>query len=107
MRRRDVRPTRRRRVRGAPASSIRAATTYLGTSLRSAQKNTVLYPELFKAFEEVRWTLRAGWIRTIGFDVEWEKRVVGMSLKNLSSLFGQTFESVQQLNRFRKSLAAA
>jgi len=42
----------------------------------------------------------------IGFDVEWEKRVVGMILKNLSSLFGQTFESVQQLNRFRKSLAA-
>ena len=29
-----------------------------------------------------------------------------MILKNLSSLFGQTFESVQQLNRFRKSLAA-
>ena len=42
----------------------------------------------------------------IGFDGEWEKRVVGMILKNLSSLFGQTFESVQQLNRFRKSLAA-
>jgi len=28
-----------------------------------------------------------------------------MILKNLSSLFRQTFESVQQLNRFRKSLA--
>jgi hypothetical protein len=42
----------------------------------------------------------------IGFDVEWEKRVVGMILRNLSSLFGQTFESVQQLNRFRKSIAA-
>ena len=43
----------------------------------------------------------------IGFDGEWEKRVVGMILKNLSSLLGQTFDSVQQLNRFRKSLAAA
>jgi len=42
----------------------------------------------------------------IGFDVEWEKRVVGMILKNLSSLFGQTFDSVQQLNRFRKSIVA-
>jgi hypothetical protein len=42
----------------------------------------------------------------IGFDGEWEKRVVGMILKNLSSLLGQTFDSVQQLNRFRKSLAA-
>ena len=44
--------------------------------------------------------------RQIGFDVEWERRVVRMILKNLSSLFGQTLESVQQLNRFRKSLAA-
>jgi hypothetical protein len=42
----------------------------------------------------------------IGFDVEWESRVVRMILKNLSSLLGQTFDSVQQLNRFRKSLAA-
>ena len=30
-----------------------------------------------------------------------------MILQNLSSLFGETFESVQQLNRFRKSLAPA
>jgi hypothetical protein len=43
----------------------------------------------------------------IRFDGEWEKRVIGMILKNLSSLFGQPFESVQQLNRFRKSLAPA
>lgn len=43
----------------------------------------------------------------IGCDVEWEKRVVGMILRNLSSLFGKTLESMQQLNRFRKSLACA
>ena len=43
----------------------------------------------------------------IQFDEKWEKRVVAMILRNLSSLFGQTFESAQQLNRFRKSLAAA
>jgi hypothetical protein len=30
-----------------------------------------------------------------------------MILHNLGSLFGQTFESTQQLNRFRKSLAPA
>jgi hypothetical protein len=42
----------------------------------------------------------------IQFDEKWEKRVVAMILRNLSSLFGQTFESAQQLNRFRKSLAA-
>jgi hypothetical protein len=43
----------------------------------------------------------------IRFDAGWEKRVVTMILRNLSSLFGQSFESVQQLNRFRKSLVAA
>jgi len=30
-----------------------------------------------------------------------------MILSNLSSLFGQRLETVQQLNRFRKTLAAA
>ena len=30
-----------------------------------------------------------------------------MILKNLSSLFGQPFETVQQLNRFRKGLVPA
>ena len=43
----------------------------------------------------------------IRFDAGWEKRVVAMILKNLSSLFGERFESVQQLNRFRKTLAPA
>jgi hypothetical protein len=41
----------------------------------------------------------------IRFDASWEKRVVGMILHNLGSLFGQTFATVQDLNRFRKSLA--
>ncbi len=43
----------------------------------------------------------------IGFDELWEKRVIAMILRNLSSLFDQSFESVGQLNRFRKSLAFA
>ena len=42
----------------------------------------------------------------IRFDANWEKRVVGMILHNLSSLFGQTFSTVAELNRFRKALAA-
>ena len=42
----------------------------------------------------------------IQFDGEWEKRVINMILHNLSSLFDRTFETVQDLNRFRKSLAA-
>ena len=41
----------------------------------------------------------------IRFDASWEKRVVSMILHNLSSLFGQTFATVAELNRFRKSLA--
>jgi hypothetical protein len=43
----------------------------------------------------------------IAFDASWEKRVIGIILHNLGSLFDQTFDSVQQLNRFRKSLAGA
>jgi hypothetical protein len=43
----------------------------------------------------------------IEFDAEWETRVSTMILKNLSSLFGQPLESVQQLNRYRKALAGA
>jgi len=43
----------------------------------------------------------------IQFDETWEARVSGMILKNLSLLFEQPFESVQQLNRFRKTLAVA
>ena len=43
----------------------------------------------------------------IQFDGEWERRVSRMILKNLSSLFGQPLETVQQLNRFRKTLAPA
>jgi hypothetical protein len=53
-----------------------------------------------------------GWLERwldaqIRFDGEWEKRVLAMILHNLSSLFGQTFASTQELNRFRKSLAGA
>jgi hypothetical protein len=43
----------------------------------------------------------------IAFDASWEKRVVAMILHNLGSLFEQTFDSTQQLNRFRKSLTPA
>jgi hypothetical protein len=43
----------------------------------------------------------------IQFNGDWEKRVSNMILKNLSSLFGETFETVQQLNRFRKGLVPA
>ena len=43
----------------------------------------------------------------IAFDRECEARVIDMILHNLSSLFGRTFATVQDLNRFRKTLAPA
>ena len=53
-----------------------------------------------------------GWLEVwldqqIRFDQTWEARVVKMILHNLSSLFGTTFSSVQELNRFRKQLSPA
>ena len=48
------------------------------------------------------------WLDTqICFDKEWEARVVGGILRNLSSLFDQTFASVQDLSRYRKTLNPA
>jgi rubrerythrin len=50
-----------------------------------------------------------GWLERwldgqIRFDREWEGRVVTAILRNLSILFGREFATVQELNRFRKSL---
>jgi len=43
----------------------------------------------------------------IRFGKEWEGKVVTMILKNLSILFNRTFDTVQELNRFRKELNRA
>ena len=43
----------------------------------------------------------------IQFTREWEEKVMGGILRNLSSLFGQEFKSVTELNRYRKSLTSA
>jgi len=70
--------------------------------------NRGLYPNdtVQSRLPDPRWLER--WLDVqIRFDATWEKRVVAMILKNLSSLFDQTFETVQQLNRFRKALPAA
>ncbi len=40
----------------------------------------------------------------IRFDKECETRVIGGILRNLGSLFGETFRTVSDLNRFRKQL---
>jgi hypothetical protein len=52
-----------------------------------------------------------GWLEhwldeQIRFDKEWETKVVDRILHNLSLLFERTFTSVQELNRYRKEIAA-
>ncbi|RQT46908.1 ferritin-like domain-containing protein, partial [Burkholderia cepacia] len=42
----------------------------------------------------------------IRFDGEWEKKVVERILHNLSILFGRTFATAQELNRYRREVTA-
>ena len=44
--------------------------------------------------------------KQIKLDGEWEKKVVDRILHNLSILFEDTFETVQDLNRYRKTVGA-
>ncbi len=53
-----------------------------------------------------------GWLEKwldeqIRFDQAWETKVIERILHNLSILFGKTFETVQDLNRYRKALNAS
>jgi len=43
----------------------------------------------------------------IRFDKGWETKVVGSILKKLSTLLGESFDTVQSLNRYRKVLNAS
>jgi hypothetical protein len=45
--------------------------------------------------------------KQIQFDAVWETRVVERILHNMSLLMERSFASVQELNRFRKEMAAA
>ena len=42
----------------------------------------------------------------IRFDHEWEKKVIERILHNLSLLFERSFNTVQDLNRYRKEITA-
>ena len=87
------------------ASTARAGKPLHPTNLHV---NKQLYPNdtVQSRLPDPAWLER--WLsEQIQFDASWEKRVNGMILHNLGSLFGQTFESPQALNRYRKSLAAA
>ncbi len=87
------------------ASPRRAAKPLHPTNLHV---NKALFPRdtVQSRLPDPEWLPR--WLdRQIDFDERWEQRVSAMILRNLSILLEQSFESVQQLNRFRKSLAAA
>jgi hypothetical protein len=45
--------------------------------------------------------------KQINFDAVWEGKVVERILHNMSLLMDRSFKSVQELNRYRKELAAA
>lgn len=42
----------------------------------------------------------------INFDADWEKKVIERILHNMSLLFERTFNSVQELNKYRKEVSA-
>jgi hypothetical protein len=100
--------------------AARAAFSRIGVLMTSARRtsralhptnlhvNRTLFPNdtVQSRMPEPGWLER--WLdEQIRFDDECERRVTGGILRNLSSLFEQTFETVQDLNRYRKSLAVA
>ncbi|MGB0127268.1 MAG: ferritin-like domain-containing protein [Rhodocyclaceae bacterium] len=87
------------------ASAHRSAKPLHPTNLHV---NKLLYPRdtVQSRLPDPDWLDR--WLTDqINFDKDWEARVIGGILRNLSSLFGQPFTTVTELNRFRKLLAAA
>ncbi len=99
--------------------TARAAFAKIGVLMASARRtekplhptnlhvNQALYPNdtVQSRLPDPGW-LEAWLDKQIRFDGEWEKKVVDRILHNLSLLFERTFETVQDLNRYRKEAAA-
>jgi hypothetical protein len=86
------------------ASSARSGKPLHPTNLHV---NKSLYPNdtVQSKLPDPEWLER--WLdEQIRFGKQWEARVVGMILRNLSLLFDRTLSSVHDLNRYRKELAA-
>jgi hypothetical protein len=84
------------------ASSQRSAKALHPTNLHV---NQTLYPDdtVQSRLPDPQWLEH--WLnQQIDFDRVWDSRVVKMILQNLSQLFGENFSSVQELNRYRKSV---
>jgi hypothetical protein len=99
--------------------SARAAFAKIGVLMASARRtekalhptNLHVNPSLFPTDTVQSRLPDPGWLERwldeqIRFDKEWETKVVERILHNLSLLFERTFSSVQDLNRYRKEIAA-
>ncbi|HXF45956.1 MAG TPA: ferritin-like domain-containing protein [Burkholderiaceae bacterium] len=97
----------------------RAAFAKIGVLMASAKRtaqalhptnlhvNQALYPRdtVQSRLPDPQWLER--WLdRQIKFDAAWESKVVERILHNLSLLLQRSFNSVQELNRYRKEVAA-
>ena len=99
--------------------TARAAFAKIGVLMASAKRtDKALHPTNLHVNQSLfpRDTVQSrlpdpGWLEhwldeQIRFDKEWETKVVDRILHNLSLLFERTFTSVQDLNRYRKEIAA-
>jgi hypothetical protein len=104
---------------GEVGDSARAAFAKIGVLMASAKRtdkalhptnlhvNQSLFPNdtVQSRLPDPGWLER--WLdEQIRFDKEWETKVVDRILHNMSLLFERTFNSVQDLNRYRKEIAA-
>ena len=70
--------------------------------------NKTLYPKdtVQSRLPDPDWLQR--WLDVqIGFDAQWEKKVMDMILLNLSRLFDRPIRTLQELSRFRREMASA
>lgn len=104
---------------GEMGDTARAAFAKIGVLMASARRtekplhptnlhvNQALYPNdtVQSRLPDPDWLER--WLdKQIQFDGEWENKVIDRILHNLSLLFERTFETVQDLNRYRKEANA-
>ena len=109
-----------KRALARSGDEARAAFTKVGVLMASARRtaqalhptnlhvNVKLFPRdtIQSRLPDPAW-LEAWLDRQIQFDAKWETKVVERILHNLSLLMDRSFKSVQELNRFRKEMAAS
>ena len=109
-----------KRALGAVGDTARAAFAKVGVLMASSGRsskplhptnlhvNEALFPQdtIQSRLPNPEWLEH--WLdEQICFDETWENKVVGGILRNLSSLLGQPFENVRELNKYRKQMLAA